>query len=66
MFSLSGIRGDVMGVSLGQNVVHLISFKHFLCCAACRILVSQPGSEPEPRSERKSYPLDHQGILIIF
>ena len=49
MFSLSGNGGDVMGVSLCQNVVHLMSFKHFSCCVACRILVSQPGSEPGPR-----------------
>ena len=57
MFSLSGIRGDVMGVSLGQNVVHLISFKHFLCCAACRILVSQPGMEP------RTHQLKHRVLI---
>lgn len=57
MFSLSGNGGDVMGVSLCQNVVHLISFQHFSCCVACRILVSQPGMEP------RTHQLKHR-ILI--
>ena len=35
------------------------------CCAACRILVPSPGTEPiSPCSERwQSYALDHHGIL---